>query len=98
MTYQELVRKLQNFAIQSDASRIKAHVAVQINVYGEGEGALYIEIKDGRMDVQPYEYYDRDAVVYVDAKTLSEIADNKLAIITPIWSWIRFRSRQRKRI
>ena len=34
------------------------------------EGAFYVEISSGHFMVQPFEYYDRDAVVYVDAETL----------------------------
>ena len=28
---------------------------MQVDVYGEGEGAFYIEVKDGKVDVQPYD-------------------------------------------
>lgn len=78
MTYEELVGKIQTLALQADASDTKDHIAVQFNIYGEGEGALYIEVKSGRINVQPYEYYDRHALVYVDGTTLLKILNGEL--------------------
>lgn len=82
MTYQEIVENLKLNAIQFDASEIKEHIAIQFNIYGEGEGALYIEFAEGKIDIQPYEYYDRDAVIYLEAETLLELSSGKLAMKT----------------
>ena len=51
MTYEEIVYKLQECSIKAKTKEIKQHIAVQFNIYGEGEGALYIEISGGRMYV-----------------------------------------------
>lgn len=80
MTYQELVKKLETAYAKADASAITDHVAVQFNVTGEGEGALYLEVADGKIDIQPYEYYDRDAIVTTNASALVDIATGKLNI------------------
>lgn len=80
MTYDEVVKELRNDALMFDASGVSEHVAVQFNIYGEGEGALYIEISDGRLNIQPYEYYDRDALVYLEASTLLDLASGKLSM------------------
>ena len=80
MTYQELVKKLETAYAKADASAITDHVAVQFNVTGEGEGALYLEVADGKVDIQPYEYYDRDAIVTTNASALVDIATGKLNI------------------
>lgn len=82
MKYEELVKQVRRYAYQFDASDVKEHIAIQFNVYGEGEGALYLEIRDGRIDVQPYEYFDRDALVYVDAPTLLQILSKELSVQT----------------
>lgn len=79
MTYEEVVYKVQKQVIKSRA-KTDQHIAVQFNIVGEGEGAFYIEIDSGRISVQPYEYYDRDAVVYVDAETLFDVLEQKIAI------------------
>ena len=78
MTYEELVQKIRDIADESDASTIQDHVAFQFNIEGEAEGAFYLDIKDGKADVQPYEYYDRDVLITTTAETLLEIMDGKL--------------------
>ena len=78
MTYEELVQKIKDIADGSDASTIQEHVAFQFNIEGEAEGAFYLDIKDGKADVQPYEYYDRDVLITTTAETLLEIMDGKL--------------------
>ena len=80
MTYQEIVSKVQKNAINSNAVHICYHIAIQFNIYGEGEGAFYVEIDRGRIFVMPYEYYDRDAVVYVNAETLMGVLSGELPI------------------
>ena len=80
MTYNEIIESLKIHAVQFDASMIKEHIAIQFNIYGEGEGAFYIEINEGKIDIQPYEYYDRDALIYVDADTLMQIASGELSM------------------
>ena len=81
MTYEELVKKLKTAYAKADASAIEEHVAVQFNVTGEGEGALYLEVSDGKIDIQPYEYYDRDAIVVTGANTLVDIAAGKVDVV-----------------
>ena len=78
MTYEELVQKIKDIADASDASKIQDHVAFQFNIEGEAEGAFYLDIKDGKADVQPYEYYDRDVLITSTADTLLEIMDGTL--------------------
>lgn len=80
MTYNEIVGKLRTSALRFDASEIRDHIAIQFNIYGEGEGAFYIEINEGKIDIQPYEYFDRDALIYVDANTLIQIASGELTM------------------
>ena len=78
MTYEEVVKEAQKIAAKGDASGIKEHLAVQYNITGEGEGAFYMEVKDGRIDVQPYDYNDRDILVTADARTILDLMSGKL--------------------
>ena len=80
MTYEELVKKLKSNFEGMDAGRIKEHLAIQFNVAGEAEGALYMEIRDGKVMIEPYEYYDRDILVFVETDALLSIADGELTI------------------
>ena len=60
MTYEEVVAEAKKIVAKGDASEIKEHLAIQYNVTGEGEGAFYMELKDGQINVEPYDYNDRD--------------------------------------
>ena len=77
MTYEELVQNIRDIYTNADAGNVKEHVAIQCNIEGEAEGALYIEFSEGNIDVQPYEYYDRDAILTLSAASLLEIAAGK---------------------
>jgi outer membrane biosynthesis protein TonB len=80
MTYEELVKKVKAAYARADASAVAEHLAVQFNVTGEGEGALYLEITDGKIDIQPFEYYDRNAIVTITAQALVDIATGKIKV------------------
>ena len=77
MTYEELVQSVKDIYANADAGNVKEHVAIQCNIEGEAEGALYIEFSEGNIDVQPYEYYDRDVILTLSATNLLEIAAGK---------------------
>lgn len=81
MTYQELVSKLKDTYQEKDASKISEHLAIQFNIQGEAEGALYLEIANGQLHVEPYEYYDRDILVTTSAASLLALAEGSLDIL-----------------
>lgn len=81
MTYEELVKQVQEAYSDADASKVKEHLAIQFNVTGEAAGAFYLEVADGKVNVQPYEYYDRDALVTTKAAVLKDIAAGKLDVV-----------------
>ena len=68
MTYEEIFNKSKNLILANDIDGLEGHIAVQVNITGEGEGAFYIELKDGKVYVEPYEYYDRDCIFIVSGK------------------------------
>ncbi len=76
MTYEEIVGYVQKKAAKADAKKFGA-VAVQIDITGEGEGAFYVEAKDGKFDVQPYEYFDHNAKVVADGSDFIAFLDGK---------------------
>ena len=81
MTYEEIVKEAQKLVSKADASAISEHLAVQYNVTGEGEGAFYMEVKDGKVEVQPYDYKDRDILVTADGKTILDMMSGKLDVV-----------------
>ena len=74
MTYQELVSEIRGIFMQADVSGIKEHIAYQFNIQGEAEGAFYAEVLEGKLYIEPYEYYDRDVLFTTTADTLLSIA------------------------
>lgn len=80
MTYEELVKEVKKNYGALDASNIKEHVAVQFNIEGEAEGAFYVEIADSNVDVEPFEYYDRDAVVTTSADVALSLSSKKVSL------------------
>ncbi len=81
MTYEELVQKAKDIYADADASKVNDHVAIQFNVEGDAEGAFYLEIAEGKVVIEPYEYYDRDVIVTTTAETLVKVAEGKLDIV-----------------
>lgn len=81
MTYEEIVKEAQKLVSKADASGISEHLAVQYNVTGEGEGAFYMEVKDGKAEVQPYDYKDRDILVTADGQTILDMMSGKLDVV-----------------
>ena len=77
MTYEELVAFVGKNVKKTEAKKIKNHIAVEFDIYGEGEGAFYVEVNEGAVSVEPYEYYDRDAKVYVTAEELVKIINSE---------------------
>ena len=78
MTYEEIVDKVRDTFKDTDVSMISEHLAYQFNIEGEGEGAFYVEVKDGKLYIEPYEYYDRDAIFICTSKILFKIISGKL--------------------
>lgn len=78
MTYEELVKKVQTAVKKADASNIKEHVAFQFNVTGEGEGIFYLEISEGKIYVEPYDYKDRNVMITSSADNIIKIMSGKL--------------------
>lgn len=80
MTYEKIVEKVKKAYAKADASMLTGHMAVEFDVWGEGEGAFYVEATDGKLDVQPYEYYDKNAAVRISSDDLNDIFTGKLTI------------------
>lgn len=78
MTYKEFFAEVKKKFSNVNVSDMKEHLAYQFNITGEEQGAFYLELKDGELHMEPYEYYDRDALFTCKAETLRKIADGDL--------------------
>lgn len=77
MTYQEVFAQVKTLFGDADVSNIREHLAYQFNITGPGAGAFYVEVRDGRLFMEPYEYHDRDACFTCSAETLLKLAAGK---------------------
>lgn len=78
MKYEEIVAKAKDIMAEKDLTGHSGHLAVQINITGEGEGIFYIEISDGKAYVEPYDYKDNDCVLISSADDLLKIVSGAL--------------------
>ena len=79
MTYEEIVAYTKKKVAAANFKSYKGHLAAQVNITGEGEGAFYIELNDAAVAVEPYEYYDRDVILISNADVFVAILDGKKA-------------------
>lgn len=77
MRYEELVATVAGAMKRAKVSR-QVDVAFQFNVRGEGEGAFYLEIDRGKINVEPYEYYDRDIIIETTADVILQMLEGRL--------------------
>ena len=78
MTYQEIFAEVRDNFMKADVSDYKGHLALQVNLTGEGEGIFYAELDNGVLRVEPYDYNDRDVLFIVDSKVFLKIVPGKL--------------------
>lgn len=78
MTYEELVVNVKKAVKKSKVSKTVGHVAFQFNVEGEAEGAFYLEVDNGKINVEPYEYYDRDLIIVTTADVIMQMVEGKI--------------------
>ncbi len=78
MTYESVVQAARKKFLDADVSSVNGTLAFQIDLIGKVEGTFYIEIKDGRVNVEPYEYYDRNAIITINATNFTKLINGKL--------------------
>jgi len=78
MTYEENFNNFKKILKKADVSKIEGELAFQFNIMGDGQGIFYLKVKDGQLSVEPYEYYDRDAIFIATAKVFTKLVEGKL--------------------
>ena len=77
MTFEDMFAQVKGLLAQADASGIGERLAYQFNITGEAQWTFYLEVKDGALRVEPYDYHDRDALFTCSAETLFKIASGQ---------------------
>lgn len=77
MTFDEILKKVRDIAAKTDVSD-KDFLAVQVNLTGSESGVFYVEVKDHKINVEPYEYNDRNCAVTMKLNDFNKLIDGKL--------------------
>lgn len=78
MTFNELVEKVRKKASAANISGVD-FLAVQINITDPDVGGVfYVEVKNGEIHVEPYDYHDRSCGFTIEMKNFVRIMDGKL--------------------
>lgn len=78
MNFWDTFNYVKNTFMKADVSDYQGHLALQVNLTGEGEGRFYAELTNGSLKVEPYEYFDRDVMFTVSTKDFIKIIEGKL--------------------
>lgn len=89
MTYIEAFDKIKSSMKNAKATGVDGHLAIQVNLSdSDASGIFYIEVKDGQVFVEPYNYYDNDAVFTVSTKDMIRIMTGKVTYEKAVQSGI----------
>jgi len=77
MKFHELVKNLKEMAAGVDV-KDRGFLAVQINITGDDGGVFYVEVKDGKLSVEPYEYNDRNCAITIGMDDFNKLIAGQL--------------------
>lgn len=78
MTFNELVETVREKSSAADVSGVD-FLAVQINITDPDVGGVfYVEVKNGAIRVEPYDYHDRSCGFTIEMKNFVRIMNGKL--------------------
>jgi len=85
MTRANVIKKIKELTADFDASSYNGFLAVQVTL-SDFDEPFYVEIKDGELSVEPYEYHDRQANLIITStnfvKMITGTLDSTLAFTT----------------
>lgn len=78
MTYADFFQEMKSRFAGTDVRHIHEHLAFQFNIEDrEAGGIFYVEVKDGQLYIEPYDYHDRHAIFSAGTETFIKIAEGK---------------------
>ncbi len=77
MALPEIITKLRKMAEGIDVSNVD-FLAVQVNLKDLDPGTFYVEVKDHKINIEPYEYIDRNCAITINSKDFTKLIDGKL--------------------
>ena len=77
MDFNTLVAEVREGAQKLDVSGVD-FLAVQVNLTDMNPGVFYVEVKDGKVNVEPYEYHDRQCALSISSDDYVKLVTGKL--------------------
>lgn len=79
MTFFEAFEKIKKSIKLETAPEIEGHLALQLNITDEdASGICYVEVKDGKILVEPYDYRDNDGVLWASTEDFCKVFSGRL--------------------
>jgi len=83
MTRQDVINEIKEKTAHFDASGYKGFLAVQVTLSDLNE-PFFVEIKDGKLSIEPYEYKDRQANLIISSANFMKLINGKLNAILAV--------------
>jgi len=77
MTRQEIIDDLRQRTASFNANNYNGFLAVQVTLKDLNQ-AFYVEIKDGKLSIEPYEYNNKQANLIISSDKFIKLINNKL--------------------
>ena len=77
VTRQSIISEIKEKNANFDASSYDGFLAIQVTLKDLGE-AFYVEIKNGKLSVEPHEYSDRQANLIITSDNFVKLINGKL--------------------
>ncbi len=78
ITYEQIVERVRKTFENADAREIFEHIAIEVDIVGEGAGAFYFEVAERACLVEPYNYYNHDGRIVATADVIMKLATKKI--------------------
>ena len=81
MNFEDKFNLLKSRFVDLDVSNVE-DVVLEFNITGEGSGTFYAKVKDGKLDIQPYNYYDSDASISANFDIFMKIINKDISPVS----------------
>jgi len=80
MTYEKIFADIKKVYSKADKKKLNGDFAFQFNISGDGEGSFYVAFRGGVLEVAPYDYVDRSALLTASGENLLGLAKAKFTL------------------
>jgi putative sterol carrier protein len=77
MKFETVLSKVRKLAEKADVSNVD-FLAVQVNLTDTEPNVFYVEVKDHKINVEPYDYHDRNCAITIKSDDFNKLISGKL--------------------